>query len=78
MEPANTIIKRMGGAAEVAKIAGVQRASVYKWTWSKDRGGTGGLIPMNKIADLIAATADTDCPLTFADFAPRLKQEAGI
>jgi hypothetical protein len=48
MEPAHTIIEDLGGAAAVAKIAGVHRTRVYGWLKR-------GVIPLKHIPKLIAA-----------------------
>jgi transposase-like protein len=54
MKPASTIIEALGGAAAVARIVGVHRTSVYRWTWRKSEGGTGGTIPASHIGTIIA------------------------
>jgi hypothetical protein len=43
MDPGKAIIKKLGGEAKVAGIAGT--ASSDRWQHEKSRGGTGGLIP---------------------------------
>ena len=45
MEPANTIIQICGGFNAVAEMTGRDQTRVRRWTYSKDKGGTGGLIP---------------------------------
>ena len=45
MEPATAIIKKLGGEAKVAGIAGTALSAPYRWQHEKSRGGTGGLIP---------------------------------
>ena len=45
MEPAASIIRKFGGEAKVAEIAGTARSAPYRWRQEKSRGGTGGLIP---------------------------------
>ena len=45
MEPATTIIRKLGGEARVAAIAGTALSAPYRWQHEKSRGGTGGLIP---------------------------------
>lgn len=53
MEPAATIIQRLGGASAVASLLDVARGRVYAWTWSKARGGTDGRIPQRYHAPLL-------------------------
>lgn len=48
MEPANQIVKDLGGPAAVAAIAGVHRTRVYGWLST-------GIIPLKHIPKLIAA-----------------------
>lgn len=45
MEPARTIIEICGGVAAVADMTGRSEGRVRRWTFSKERGGTGGIIP---------------------------------
>ncbi len=45
MEPAATIIRQLGGEANVSRITGRGATAPYKWQYSVEKGGTGGLIP---------------------------------
>src|SRR5262245_4864601 len=45
MEPAATIIRRLGGAAIVAAVVGTAVTAPYRWQYPRARGGTGGVIP---------------------------------
>lgn len=45
MEPAKTVIELCGGFDAVASMTGRTSLRVRRWTYPKDRGGTGGLIP---------------------------------
>lgn len=45
MNPAQDIVARCGGVAVVAEWLGLDRSWVLRWSYPKDRGGTGGLIP---------------------------------
>lgn len=45
MEPAASIIKKLGGFAEVSAFLKVAKNVPYRWTYEKERGGTGGVIP---------------------------------
>ena len=45
MNPAAAIIKKLGGEAKVAGIAGTALSAPYRCQHEKSRGGTGGLIP---------------------------------
>lgn len=45
MEPAHTVITICGGYAETARMSGRSEVRVRRWEYSKEKGGTGGLIP---------------------------------
>jgi hypothetical protein len=45
MDPATAIIRKLGGEAKVAGIAGTALSAPYRWQHEKSRGGTGGLVP---------------------------------
>ena len=47
MDPATTIIRKLGGEAKVAEITGLAFTAPYRWQHEKAKGGTGGLIPQN-------------------------------
>lgn len=42
---AKRVLDKLGGARKVARILGRKPPGVYKWTYPRSRGGTGGLIP---------------------------------
>lgn len=52
---AENIIRICGGARKVAALAGRSYGRVLRWTYPKDRGGTGGLIPAEVQQDLLRA-----------------------
>lgn len=57
---AERIVKKFGGARRLSSIlllVGKPRdpANIYRWTYSKERGGTGGLIPTSAWPDIIRA-----------------------
>lgn len=62
------IIKKAGGAIRVAKICGRSEASVHKWKWSKEKGGTGGLVPSNCAQRLMSAARRGEISITASDF----------
>lgn len=45
---AEQIIKKCAGHENVARYACVDVSRVYRWTYPKERGGTGGLIPTKR------------------------------
>ena len=45
LEPARTIIIRLGGVTRTAEVAGCKPSSVSRWMIPQDQGGTAGTIP---------------------------------
>lgn len=45
MNPASKIIEKLGGEAEVAKALDTALTAPYRWQYSREKGGTDGLIP---------------------------------
>lgn len=70
MEPAHSIISKLGGDTAVASIAGVHRTRVANWKRPKASGGTGGAIPFKHVPALIAAAAERGIQLDANDFLP--------
>lgn len=68
MEPAATIIKRLGGVGKVAEIVGVHRTRVSNWKRPKASGGTDGRIPQDHHLKLLAAASDAGVALAASDF----------
>lgn len=54
-DPAQTVIEICGGAREVARMVNRSYSRVLRWTYPKERGGTGGLIPSDVQNELLAA-----------------------
>lgn len=70
LEPAHSIIQRLGGPEKVQAITGASRTRVYRWTQPRENGGTGGVIPFQHVPALIAAARAGDIPLSADDFIP--------
>jgi hypothetical protein len=69
--PAGRIVERFGVDA-LSRWTGRHRSRVHAWTWSTDKGGTGGAIPprlRQKIID--AAREERGEALSFGDFEPQ-------
>ena len=45
LDPAASIIRKLGGASETARICGVHRSQPGRWMRPLDNKGTGGFIP---------------------------------
>lgn len=50
---AENIITKCGGPHKVAEMLGLNVASVHKWKYPTDKGGTGGLIPTGRAQELL-------------------------
>jgi hypothetical protein len=70
MEPAASIIAKLGGDTAVAAITGVHRTRVANWKRAKESGGTGGMIPFRHVPKLRDAAQRSDIALTAGDFLP--------
>lgn len=68
MTVASDIIRKFGGAQAVAEACGVSFTAVYRWTYPRDRGGTGGVIPAKHQQALLRAAVTRGIKLKPADF----------
>lgn len=50
--PAEKIIAKFNGVPSLARAIGKTPAAVYRWTYPRERGGTGGYIPTAQIAKI--------------------------
>lgn len=64
LEPAKTVIAKCGGVDAAAIITGKHVSRVYRWMYPKERGGTGGVIPIPQARKLMeyAASHKIDLP----------------
>ncbi|VTZ49473.1 conserved hypothetical protein [Methylocella tundrae] len=65
---ARYVIDKCGGPKAVATMLGIKLASVYKWTYPKERGGTNGLIPSTHQGELLNRARAAGIELTPDDF----------
>lgn len=70
MEPAQTIIHKLGGPTAVAKTLAVHRTRVSSWKRSRASGGTNGLIPQKHHPALLALAREKGIGLNASDFLP--------
>lgn len=69
-QQASRIIRKFGGARRLARLLGYEASRVYKWTYSREKGGTNGLVPA-AVVPKIQALADLEkVHLTDSDWAP--------
>lgn len=76
MEPAASIIERLGGEQEVSRITGRAYTAPYRWQQPIAKGGTGGLIPQKLHRILLDHARSNGIPLTAADFMAVADDEA--
>ena len=71
MEPAASIIAKLGGVTVVARALNVNIARVTAWRRPRGRSsGTGGAIPHWHVARLLEFARERGVPLSPLDFAP--------
>jgi hypothetical protein len=51
---AEVVIDLLGGTQKVQEIVGIGRVQVWRWTASKEQGGTGGVIPQRHHRAILA------------------------
>lgn len=68
LDPARTVIAKAGGVEAVVAVTGKHVSRVYRWMRSKEKGGTGGLIPPGSASAILQHAQKTGLPITAADF----------
>jgi hypothetical protein len=68
LNPAKSIIERLGGVGVVSKITGKHLTRVYRWMYPVSRGGTGGLIPQTEFHKLLDNAKRRNIRLRPGDF----------
>ncbi len=63
------------GVPIVAEILGIHTSRVYRTTYPKEKGGTGGLFPAEHQQPLLDAASDYDVELEPSDFFDQLAAE---
>lgn len=58
LEPARTIIRRLGGPDAVARLTGRHVTRVRRWTYPREKNGSDGLIPTSEALKLIKLAPD--------------------
>lgn len=75
MEPAHSIIRKLGGPSAVAALIGIHRTRVSNWQRPRSAGGTGGRVPQNHIPKLLQAAKAQGIDLRAEDFLPILTND---
>lgn len=68
MEPAKTIIQKLGGEAVVSRITETAYTAPYRWQHPREKGGTGGVIPQRYHRTLLDYAQANDIPLSAEEF----------
>ncbi|MGW6778997.1 hypothetical protein ACWF50_13250 [Brucella pseudogrignonensis] len=68
-DPARRIIQKVG-VGVIADATGVHVSRVYRWMYGKDRGGTGGVIPIDHIRPIMTVASSNGVKLCADDFLP--------
>jgi len=68
LDPAHTIIERLGGLDNVAKASRASKSRVCRWRLPKIKGGTGGLIPQQRQERILDWAHKRGIDLAPADF----------
>ena len=67
LEPAASIIEKIG-VSEIAKIVSKHESRVYRWRMSKEKGGTGGVVPHEDAQKLLLEAQNGAFELAASDF----------
>src|SRR3954468_20420619 len=70
LDPASSIIERLGGFSAVAKLCNLHFTQVWRWTQPRQKKGTGGTIPQRHHLHLLEIARKARVPLAAADFLP--------
>lgn len=76
LEPAASILQKLGGPTAVADYLGIHRTWPWKWQQPREKHGTGGLVPQKYHPQLLDLARLKCVPMTAADFLPPRRDEA--
>lgn len=68
LDPAKTVIDKVGGVDRAAQITGKHISRIYRWMYPAIRGGTGGFVPHADAVKLLDHAKQHDLPLSAEDF----------
>ena len=67
--PVETLIKAFGSNAEISRILDVNKSTITRWGYSKERNGTGGRIPQKHWEVLLREAKKRKVKLSIRDLA---------
>lgn len=68
LEPAKSIIAKVGGVDVAADVTGKHVSRIYRWMYAKEKGGTGGQIPFDDAKKLLAHSRKNGLGVDAHDF----------
>lgn len=68
LEPARSVLAKIGGVEVAAKITGKHVSRIYRWTYPREKGGTGGVVPHDDATKLLEYARANSLDLQPADF----------
>jgi len=68
LEPARTVLEKIGGVDVAAKVTGKHVSRIYRWTYSREKGGTGGVVPHEDATKLLEHARANQIDLKAEDF----------
>jgi hypothetical protein len=71
LQPAASVISKFGGARKLSDLMDLDKSTVCQWRVSKERGGTGGLIPARHHEPLLALAKKQGVRLGASDLVKR-------
>jgi hypothetical protein len=66
--PAEIVLTKIGGATVAAQVCQVDPSTPHRWTYPREKGGTGGHIPVKHRRALLQYARENGIELTAADF----------
>jgi hypothetical protein len=69
LNPAYTVVERLGGKSTVAQTLGLSKAQMTRWCSPTDAGGTGGVIPQKYWGTLLDMAKQQRVRLTLKELA---------
>jgi len=77
MEPASSIVKKLGGTSKVAEIVSRHPTRVSNWKRPRSVGGTGGQIPQSLHRTILRAAEQLGVPISAEDLLPYESNDLG-
>lgn len=76
--PAQAVIEKFGGPSKVAELCKCDISRVHRWTYPKDRGGSGGIIPTKQQNVLLSLAHANGVELTRDEFFHPIAKQSSV